>query len=87
MQQAPGRYSRKKVLLWAAALFSALPLIGLFSSKSKKQDKTNNETVIMLSEDGSLVEVDKKLLAGPGEKISNEELRRWIKNKPLSDGK
>jgi hypothetical protein len=35
--------------------------------------------VKMLTQDGSLVEIDKKLLASSGKKISNEELQQWIK--------
>ena len=36
-------------------------------------------TVKMLTQDGSLVEIDKKLLASSGKKISNKELQEWIK--------
>lgn len=87
MHQAPGVYSRKKILLQAAALFSGLPLIGFLSFRHKKKNDAKDESIIMLSEDGKLVKVDKKLLAGSGKKINNEELRQWIKNKPHSDGK
>jgi len=33
----------------------------------------------MLGEDGRLVQIDKKELASSGKKISNEELKNWIK--------
>jgi hypothetical protein len=87
MQKIPGVYSRKKILLQAAALISGLPLIGFLSFRYKKKNKTNDEAIIMLSEDGKLVKVDKKLLTGSGKKINNEEMQRWIKNKPHTDGK
>ena len=32
----------------------------------------------MLTQDGKLVEIDKKLLASSGKKISNKELQNWI---------
>jgi hypothetical protein len=37
------------------------------------------ETVTMLTEDGKLVNIDKGLMVSTREKISNEELKNWIK--------
>ncbi|HVU93575.1 MAG TPA: hypothetical protein VHE34_00045 [Puia sp.] len=37
------------------------------------------ETVKMLTQDGRLVEIDKALLASGGKKVSDEELKRWVK--------
>lgn len=86
MQQSQKVYSRKKILLQAAAFFAGLPLVGFFSFRHRKKNKTNDETIILLSEDGRLVSISKKLLTSPGKKINNEELQQWIKNKPLTDG-
>jgi hypothetical protein len=74
MRQVPV-YSRKKILLQAAAFFAGLPVIRFFSRK----DLTNDETIIMLSENGELVKVDKKRLTAPVKKVNNDELQRWIK--------
>jgi hypothetical protein len=67
--------SRKKFLLWGAAILSSLTLFKFISANKKKP----NETVKMLTQNGKLVEIDKKLLASSGTKISNEELQNWIK--------
>jgi hypothetical protein len=83
MRQAPTVYTRKKILLQAIAFFTALPVVGFLS----KKNKTDDETIIMLSEDGKLVKIDKNLLTGRGKKINNEELQQWIKNKTPRDGK
>lgn len=34
----------------------------------------------MLTQDGTLVEVDRKLLGPAGKKISDQELQQWVKN-------
>lgn len=33
----------------------------------------------MLTQDGKLVEIDSRLIAGSGKKISNAEMQKWIK--------
>ncbi len=33
----------------------------------------------MLTQDGKLVEIDKKLLVSPGKKITDKELQQWVK--------
>lgn len=75
--------SRKKFLLWGAAIFSSITAIKIFSG-SKNTANNNDEnagTVKMLTQDGKLVEVDKKLLASGSNKISDEELQKWISKK------
>lgn len=74
--------SRKKFLQWGAILFGSATFLGFtnFFWKSKNKDQ-KADTVKMLTQDGQLVEIDKKLLAAPGKKITNEELQRWINKK------
>ena len=36
--------------------------------------------VKLLAQDGTLVEVDRKLLISPGKKITDRELQAWVKN-------
>ncbi len=68
--------SRKKFLLLTAAAFCSATILRIFTARKKKQ----NDTVKMLTQDGTLVEVDRKLLGPPGNKISNRELQQWVKN-------
>jgi hypothetical protein len=77
LQKAP---TRKKFLLWGAALISSVAFFKFFSG-TRKSSLTNGhdtKTVKMLTQDGRLVEVDKNLLASSGKKITNEELQQWI---------
>jgi hypothetical protein len=78
MKQPQQTNSRKKILLWGATILTALPLLKFFP-RTKKKDDSRNEMVKMFSQDGKLVEIDKKLFVSSGNKISNEELKKWIK--------
>lgn len=71
--------SRKKFLLAAAAVISSLTIPELVAGKRKRTSPSTNDKVKMLTQDGTLVEVDKELLASPLKKINNEELQQWIK--------
>lgn len=70
--------SRKKILLWGTAFLSSLTVFKIFSGNKRKEIEPVSETVKMLTRDGKLVEIDKKLLTSAGKKISNEELKKWI---------
>ncbi len=71
----PSLPSRKKFLLWSAAILGSASILK-FATKTKKKE---TETVKMLTEDGKLVEIDKELFVSSGTKISNAELQKWIK--------
>lgn len=71
--------SRKKFLLWGTTLLSSLVFLKFLPGSNKRKNEPVTETVKMLTQDGQLVEIDKKLLASSGNKISNEELQKWIK--------
>ncbi|HVS96749.1 MAG TPA: hypothetical protein VHE54_09690 [Puia sp.] len=43
------------------------------------------ESVRMLAQDGRLVEVDAAHLGRPKKRITNEELRRWIRRNPTNN--
>lgn len=81
MEQSPKTSTRKKFLLWSATLISAVTFSKYFHSTKKSTAIScgDRATVKMLTQDGSLVEIDKKLLASSGKKISNKELQEWIK--------
>ena len=79
--QQPTNSTRKKFLLWSAAIFSSVTVLKIFSGSKKPNrpvDGENNGTVKMLTQDGKLVEVDKKLLASGSKKINDKELQQWI---------
>ncbi|HEY8660633.1 MAG TPA: hypothetical protein VIL78_16470 [Hanamia sp.] len=75
MQESPKPTSRKKFLLWSATILSSAAVFKFIRIPKKKK----SETVKMLTQDGKLVEIDKKLLASPGKKISDIELQQWVK--------
>ena len=68
--------SRKKFLMWGAAALSSVTVLRFFGTKKKK-----SETVKMLAQDGTLVEIDKEHLVSIQKKITDSELQHWIKTK------
>jgi hypothetical protein len=68
--------SRKKFISWAAA-FAGFAAFFQFLPREKKK----KETVKMLTRDGLLVEVDRDLIAGVRKKITDPELKKWVKLK------
>jgi hypothetical protein len=65
---------RRKLLVWSAAIFSGLSLLRWRLPREKQA-----ETVKMLTRDGKLVEVDKRLLPEKKIKINDKELVSWMK--------
>ena len=79
MEQTTKTPNRKKFLVWGAALLSSFTFFKYFSDTKKVIAEPAADTVKMLTQDGRLVVVDKKLLASSGKKVTNEELQQWIK--------
>jgi len=79
MQTPQQTDSRKKFLIWGAAIFSSLAILKLIPGRRKNREDATNETVKLLGQDGKLVEIDKRLLTSSRGKVSNEELQQWIK--------
>jgi len=75
-KESNGTSSRKKFLLWGAAALSSVALLKwLPGGKKSKPEKTK-----MLTQDGTLVEVDMAALSASNKKkITNKELQNWIK--------
>ncbi len=67
--------TRKKFLIWGAAVLSSVTFMKIYVDKQEEK----NETIKMLTQDGKLVEIDKKLLTSSARKISDEELKKWVK--------
>ena len=85
MDQSTNKPTRKKFLYWGAALLSAITFSKYISpaQKSAAISCGETQTVKMLTQDGRLVEIDKKLMPPSRKKVSNEELQKWIKNKSV----
>jgi hypothetical protein len=77
MQQIQKSQSRKKFLMWGAAALSSATVLRFFGGTKKKK----SETVKMLAQDGTLVEIDKEHLVSVQKKITDSELQHWIKTK------
>jgi len=78
MEQNSKISSRKKFLLWSAAVLSSLTIFKLIPDSNKPK----NETVKMLTQDGKLVEVD--ISKRPNLKrdiINDEQLKNWVTKK------
>jgi hypothetical protein len=69
----------KKSILGVAGIVLSFSFFRKVSSKSDSI-KNDNDTVKMLSEDGQLIEIDKKVLEKMNKRlISKEELQSWVK--------
>ena len=78
MESSPKPTSRKKFLWWGTALLAAgTALRWLPFGRNRKP--AGGTTVKMLTQNGTLVEIDSRLVNSSGKKISNEELQKWIK--------
>jgi hypothetical protein len=92
MQQPDKISSRKKFLLWSSVVLASLTAFKVFAgfnNRTSPRDKKNSATVKMLAQDGKLVEVDtEKLFCGKRKKITNKQLKNWIKknNTEKNDG-
>ena len=76
MQSSQGSPSRKKFLLWTAAVLSSASIFKFFSGREKKK----SDTVKMLTEDGTLVEIERDRIPGSKKRnISDPELKAWVK--------
>jgi hypothetical protein len=71
--------SRKRFLLWSAVLLSSFTVLKFISGNKTKKNETGNKTVKMLTQNGKLVEIDKTLLTSEGKKITDEDLKTWVK--------
>jgi hypothetical protein len=75
----------RRKLLWGIGILSFLPLLklGFFSRKrdiiSCAPPPSQPTTMKYLTEDGKLVEVDISKINSIQQKISNEELKDWVK--------
>ena len=64
---------------WSVAILSTMAVLKFIPWSKKNPGRKQGETTKMLTQDGKLVEIDKRLIASSGRKVSNEELQKWIK--------
>jgi len=78
MNNEESKIARRKFLGWMGVFSVAGIAAGNLFFK-KKEAATAPKTVKMLAQDGTLVEVDATLLAGKRKRISDNELKSWVK--------
>ena len=79
MDNSKNNSSRKKFILWGAIAIASATFFKFL--KNKKNIEADNK-IKMLAQDGTLVELDASHLNMPSaKKISNEELKIWVKKK------
>lgn len=70
--------TRKKFLLWSA-VFSSILAVPAFLMPSGKNKPA--KTVKMLSQDGTLVEIEVSRIPAKKGKLKDKEIHTWVKNK------
>jgi hypothetical protein len=79
MQSLPQTQSRKNFVKWGLGILTSLTVLKLAGSAGPKKQNEDVRTIKMLGEDGKLVEVIQHTLPAKRKKISDKELRNWIK--------
>jgi len=82
MQTETKSSSRKRFLIWSAAVLASVSASRLFNFSGKPGKNHGPHTVKMLTQDGKLVEVDgDKIYCGKRKKISDDQLKTWVNKK------
>ena len=79
MQPTLQPQSRKKFVKWGLGILTSLTVLKLAGSAGSKKEDKEVKTITMLGQDGKLVEVIQSTLPANRKKISDKELRNWIK--------
>ena len=79
MEKTNNTTSRKKFFLSSLGVLASISAFNYFFGD--RPDKKKKNTVKMLTQEGTLVEIDKALLDTPGQKITNDELKKWVSRK------
>ena len=73
--------TRKNFLKMGLITALVAPFLKKISTKENEKPAEKTEKVKMLTQEGILVEIDRKHISNPtSEKISDSELLQWIKN-------
>ena len=71
--------SRKSFVKWGLGIVASLTVYKLAGSTGPKKPQADVKTIKMLGQDGKLVEVIQSTLPANRKKISDSELKTWIK--------
>lgn len=71
--------SRKSFVKWGLGIVASLTVFKLAGSAGPKKQDKEVKTIKMLGQDGKLVEVMQSTLPANRRKISDNELKNWIK--------
>lgn len=85
IQYMPNEHTvkRRAFVGWIGLVATTVAGFFLFRKARTTAPSTPREPVTLLTEDGRLVQVDAAALQQqPRKKISNDELRTWVKRKP-----
>ena len=71
--------SRKSFVKWGLGVIASLAVIRIGGSAGVMEKKAEQKTIKMLGQDGQLVEVMESTMTAHRKKISDDELKNWIK--------
>lgn len=71
--------SRKRFVKWGLGIIASLTVFKIAGSAAPKKPQSELRTIKMLGQDGKLVEVVQSTLPANRKKISDSELKNWIK--------
>ena len=71
--------SRKSFVKWGLGIVASLTIFKLAGSAAPKKQDAERKTIKMLGQDGKLVEVIQSTVPANRKKISDSELKNWIK--------
>ena len=77
MKNEESTVTRRKLVGWLGIVSVFAAVGGVFRPRGNKKPKT----VKLLTQDGTLVEVDENLLASSGKTVSSKELQNWVSRK------
>jgi hypothetical protein len=79
MESVKSNLSRRKFAFLGIGILSTFSVFRFLTSSDKKAESAKKNTVKMLTQDGTLVEVDAAVLSPRKRMVSDEELLTWIK--------
>lgn len=79
MKQKFEPQSRKRFVKWGLGVVASLSVLRLAGKAGTEKKDPEQKTIKMLGQDGKLVEVIQSTLPANRKKISDDELKNWIK--------
>jgi len=76
MKQNKSEIPRSRFVVWGLGVLASFTALRFFQNSAKKE---TGKKVKMLSQDGTLMEVDEELLKSARRKVTRDELQAWVK--------